>query len=120
MLVSFLKNPSLSASRIATSATSGRSKPSRKRLMPTSTSTLPRRRSLKISVRFKVFICRRFFNLGYKIFNLIFARSYFYFRVQKPGRTDQLFGDERAGFFKFVLGRRGGYKNNLINFFVKF
>ncbi|CKS38246.1 Uncharacterised protein [Mycobacterium tuberculosis] len=32
------RNPSLSASRIATSDTSGRSRPSRSRLMPTSTS----------------------------------------------------------------------------------
>ena len=37
------KKPSLSASRIATSATSGRSSPSRSRLMPTSTSNSPSR-----------------------------------------------------------------------------
>ena len=45
------RKPSLSASRIATSDTSGMSRPSRSRLMPTSTSNLPRRRSRMISVR---------------------------------------------------------------------
>ena len=39
------RKPSLSASRIATSETSGRSRPSRSRLTPTSTSNSPRRRS---------------------------------------------------------------------------
>jgi hypothetical protein len=41
--VSLRRNPSLSASRMATSDTSGRSSPSRSRLMPTSTSNSPRR-----------------------------------------------------------------------------
>ena len=45
------RKPSLSASRIATSETSGMSSPSRSRLMPTSTSNLPRRRSRMISTR---------------------------------------------------------------------
>ena len=45
------RKPSLSASRMATSDTSGRSSPSRSRLMPTSTSNLPRRRSRMISMR---------------------------------------------------------------------
>ena len=39
----------MSASRIATSDTSGRSRPSRRRLMPTSTSNSPWRRSRRIS-----------------------------------------------------------------------
>ena len=43
------RNPSLSASRMATSDTSGRSSPSRSRLMPTRTSNSPRRRSRRIS-----------------------------------------------------------------------
>ena len=43
--VSERRNPSLSASRIATSETSGRSRPSRSRLMPTRTSNSPSRRS---------------------------------------------------------------------------
>ena len=49
--VSLRRNPSLSASRIATNETSGRSRPSRRRLMPTSTSNSPRRRSRRISMR---------------------------------------------------------------------
>src|SRR6266404_3098357 len=43
--VALRKYPSLSASRIATRDTSGRSRPSRRRLMPMSTSNSPRRRS---------------------------------------------------------------------------
>ena len=45
------KKPSLSASSIATSETSGISSPSRKRLIPTRTSTLPKRKSRTISIR---------------------------------------------------------------------
>ena len=58
--VSERKNPSLSASKIATSVISGISSPSRSRLMPTSTSNTSRRRSLKISARSSVSIseCR--------------------------------------------------------------
>src|SRR5215210_4151577 len=41
--VSLRRNPSLSASRIATNDTSGRSRPSRNRLIPTSTSNSPSR-----------------------------------------------------------------------------
>ena len=48
------RNPSLSASRIATSDTSGMSRPSRKRLMPTSTSIFPVRRSRMMSTRSSV------------------------------------------------------------------
>ena len=44
----------MSASRMATRLTSGRSRPSRSRLMPTTTSMEPRRRSLMISIRSKV------------------------------------------------------------------
>ena len=50
-LVSLRRNPSLSASRIATRLTSGRSSPSRRRLMPTSTSYSPSRRSRMSSMR---------------------------------------------------------------------
>ena len=52
--VSDRRNPSLSASRMATSETSGRSSPSRSRLMPTSTSNSPSRRSRMISIRWTV------------------------------------------------------------------
>ena len=52
--VSERRNPSLSASRIATSDTSGRSSPSRSRLIPTSTSNSPSRRSRMISIRWIV------------------------------------------------------------------
>ena len=45
--VSLRRNPALSASRMATSETSGKSSPSRRRLMPTSTSNSPLRRSLQ-------------------------------------------------------------------------
>ncbi len=45
------RNPSLSASRMATRATSGKSRPSRSRLMPTRTSKTPRRRSRRSSTR---------------------------------------------------------------------
>src|SRR3984957_412873 len=45
------KKPSLSASRMATRATSGRSRPSRRRLIPTRTSIEPRRSSRRISMR---------------------------------------------------------------------
>ena len=48
------RNPSLSASRIATSVTSGRSMPSRSRLIPTSTSNTPSRRSRRIATRSSV------------------------------------------------------------------
>ena len=50
-LLVFRKNPSLSASRIATNSTSGRSIPSRKRFIPTSTSKSPARSWRRISVR---------------------------------------------------------------------
>ena len=50
-LVSLRRKPSLSASRMATSDTSGRSRPSRRRFMPTRTSNSPRRRSRIISMR---------------------------------------------------------------------
>ena len=58
--VSERKNPSLSASRIATNVISGMSSPSRRRLMPTRTSNTSRRISLTISVRSSVSIseCR--------------------------------------------------------------
>ena len=49
--VSLRRKPSLSASRIATSAHSGMSRPSRSRLMPTSASNAPSRRSRMISMR---------------------------------------------------------------------
>jgi len=49
-----LKKPSLSASRIATNATSGKSSPSRSKFTPTSTLKFPRRKSLSISTRSKV------------------------------------------------------------------
>jgi hypothetical protein len=49
--VSERRKPSLSASRIATSPHSGISSPSRSRLMPTSTSKAPSRRSRRISIR---------------------------------------------------------------------
>ncbi len=54
------RKPSLSASRIATSDTSGRSRPSRSRLTPTSTSYSPRRSSRMIWIRSSVSIseCR--------------------------------------------------------------
>src|SRR3954451_14246111 len=45
------RKPSLSASRIATSDTSGRSSPSRSRLMPTRTSYCPSRSSRSSSIR---------------------------------------------------------------------
>ena len=45
------RNPSLSASSMATRPTSGRSSPSRRRFMPTRTSNSPRRRSRIISIR---------------------------------------------------------------------
>ena len=54
------KKPSLSASSIQTSSTSGRSSPSRNRLMPTSTSNCPSRRSRNSAARSSVSIsaCR--------------------------------------------------------------
>ena len=54
--VSDLRNPSLSASRIATRVISGISRPSLSRLMPTSTSNTSRRISLMISARSRVSI----------------------------------------------------------------
>ena len=58
--VSPRRKPSLSASRIATSDTSGRSSPSRRRLTPTSTSYSPSRSSRMIWIRSSVSIseCR--------------------------------------------------------------
>ncbi len=50
------RKPSLSASRIATSDTSGRSRPSRRRLTPTSTSYSPSRSSRTIWMRSSVSI----------------------------------------------------------------
>ena len=48
--VSDLKNPSLSASNMATKETSGISKPSLSKFIPTNTSNLPNLKSLIISV----------------------------------------------------------------------
>ena len=53
-LVSLRRKPSLSASRMATRLTSGMSRPSRSRLMPTSTSNSPSRRSRISSIRWMV------------------------------------------------------------------
>ena len=50
------KNPSLSASIIATKETSGKSNPSRSKLTPIRTSNNPRRKSCMISTRSKVSI----------------------------------------------------------------
>ena len=60
--VSDLRKPSLSASSIATRVISGMSSPSLRRLIPTSTSNTPRRRSLTISTLSMVSIseCRYF------------------------------------------------------------
>ena len=52
--VSERRKPSLSASRMATRETSGRSSPSLSRLTPTSTSNLPRRRSRTMAIRSSV------------------------------------------------------------------
>ena len=52
--VSPRRKPSLSASRIATSETSGRSRPSRSRFTPTSTSYSPSRSSRMIWIRSRV------------------------------------------------------------------
>ena len=54
--VSDRRNPSLSASKIATRETSGKSNPSLKRLIPTNTSKFPSLKSLKISDRSTVSI----------------------------------------------------------------
>ena len=48
---SFLKNPSLSASNIATNETSGKSSPSRNKLTPIKTSKTPSRSCRNISTR---------------------------------------------------------------------
>ena len=53
-LLSFLRNPSLSASRIPINPTSGISRPSLRRLIPTRTSNSPRRSCLMSSVRSRV------------------------------------------------------------------
>ena len=50
------KKPSLSASSMATNETSGISNPSLKRLIPTNTSNLPKRKSLIISILSRAFI----------------------------------------------------------------
>ena len=50
------KNPSLSASKIHTKDTSGKSKPSLNKLIPIKTSYLPKRKSLNISVRSHVLV----------------------------------------------------------------
>ena len=50
----FLKKPSLSASKIATKETSGKSKPSRNKFTPIKTSNKPLRKSCIISTRSKV------------------------------------------------------------------
>ena len=53
--LSLRKNPSLSASIMATKLTSGKSKPSRNKFTPINTSKTPKRKSLNISTRSKVF-----------------------------------------------------------------
>ena len=53
-LVSLRRKPSLSASRMHTRLTSGRSSPSRSRLIPTTASYIPARKSCKISTRSNV------------------------------------------------------------------
>ena len=54
--LSFLKKPSLSASKIATNETSGRSNPSLSRFTPIRTSKVPSRNCRKISTRSMVSI----------------------------------------------------------------
>ena len=64
------RNPSLSASNIATNDTSGISNPSLKRFIPTKTSNFPIRKSLIISILSRAFISECI----YLTFISIFAR----------------------------------------------
>ena len=53
------------------------------------------------------------------ILHLPFARAYLYVRIQKPGRSDDLFNDTAAALnFFFSGGSR--HKQGLVQFFFKF
>src|SRR5690606_19474023 len=81
--VSDLKNPSLSASNIATKETSGISKPSLKRFIPTSTSNSPKRKSLIISTLSRVSIseCRYLTFISISLKKLVKVSAIFLVRV---------------------------------------
>src|SRR3989338_6284987 len=126
--VSERKKPSLSASKIPIRVTSGKSKPSLKRFTPTRQSNSPRRKSVRISIRSKVFIslCRyRAFGFYYEIKNLTFVSSsrlnWFNrnFWVNQSGGTNNLLYDLSTMFF-FVLRWRCGSKDYLSNALFKF
>ena len=81
------KKPSLSASRMATNETSGKSSPSRSRLMPTRTSNSPSRRSRMISIRSTVSISWCIYRTRTSIFARNAVRSSAIFFVSVVTRT---------------------------------
>src|SRR3970282_1387776 len=90
------RKPSLSASRMATSETSGRSSPSRSRLMPTSTSNSPRRRSRRISTR------RAVEALVEQVVDLPLDGTHLDRRIHQPGWPNHLLYDHTAGLVQLV------------------
>ena len=98
------KNPSLSASKMATRDTSGRSRPSRSKLTPTSTSNKPLRRSCIISTRSSVSTALNLL----KAKNLIKHESYGLIELTEKGEKLGKVLDERHSvikkFFIDVLG----------------
>ncbi|CDA78972.1 uncharacterized protein BN558_02380 [Clostridium sp. CAG:242] len=92
----------MSASRIATSETSGISRPSRSRLMPTRTSNSPRRRSRIISIRSIVSISWCMYRTLTPMFSKYPVRSSAIFLVRvvtstrSPFSTRVLISDSRS------------------------
>ena len=66
-----------------------------------------------------VFLGDFFIYFAYKVVDLAFDRTDFYFRVKEAGRADDLFGTEEF-VLVFILSRCCGYEHDLIQFRFEF
>ena len=55
-----------------------------------------------------------------QIVYLIFTWSYFYFRIQQSGRSNQLFYHNALSLLEFIVGRCGTYIDSLVDHTVEF
>ena len=55
-----------------------------------------------------------------QIVYLIFTWSYFYFRIQQSGRSNQLFYHNALSLLEFIVGRCGTYVDRLMDHTVEF
>ena len=60
-----------------------------------------------------------FIHFSDQVIDLAFYRTYLYFRIQKAGRTDELFCTKKF-MICFVFTRSSRYKQNLIQLLLKF